>query len=311
MSHASGSKDTTLEVNGYATIVLEDAELEAVQALAAAAFGGDGSSGDSKGFFETSQKKARAEKATPDVGYRHVSSETVPDDDEDGLASVSSTKEMLSYRKNHKSKSCIPQRLEQSFAAAFAMLEAKAVGEVQEMLCRTGHHSATLATLLDDPVANAKVGAISSSVLSAMTYVGVKSEEKEGGRGKTNKAAGGGSKQRGMLLCPAHEDRGVVTIIIGRAAGSVLQVFDKVAAEWTSVESTLDDGTAVIITGNTLHRAVAIGDDAGAGAGVSNGAQHRVIGGVHGGGVVTTRESCVKNTQRTCPPWTECAQGHW
>ena len=191
------------------------------------------------------------------------------------------------------------------------MLEAKAVGEVQEMLCRTGHHSATLATLLDDPVANAKVGAISSSVLSAMTYVGVKSEEKEGGRGKTNKAAGGGSKQRGMLLCPAHEDRGVVTIIIGRAAGSVLQVFDKVAAEWTSVESTLDDGTAVIITGNTLHRAVAIGDDAGAGAGVSNGAQHRVIGGVHGSGVVTTRESCVNNTQRTGPPWMVCAQGHW
>ena len=46
-------------------------------------------------------------------------------------------------------------------------------------------------------------------------------------------------------------------------------------------------GTAIIITGNTLHRAVAIGGDAGAGvgAGVSNGAQHRVIGGVHGGAV--------------------------
>ena len=318
MSHAA--KDTTLEVNGYATIVLEDAELEAVQALSAAAFGeggggggggGSSNSSGSKGFFSISHKKARAERATPDVGYRHVATESNPDDDEDGLASVSSTKEMLSYRKNHRTKTCIPQRMEHLFSNVYSMLEAKAVEEVQEMLCRAGHHSATLATLLDDPVANAKVGAISSSVLSVMTYVGVKSEEGEGGKEKKKKAAGGGSKQRGMLLCPAHEDRGVVTIIIGRAAGSELQVFDKEAAEWTSVEATLDNGTAVIITGNTLHRAVAIGDDAGAGAGVSNGAQHRVIGGVHGSGVVTTRESCVNNTQRTGPPWMVCAQGHW
>lgn len=211
MSHAA--KDTTLEVNGYATIVLEDAELEAVQALAAAAFGeggggggGSSNSSGSKGFFSISHKKARAERATPDVGYRHVATESNPDDDEDGLASVSSTKEMLSYRKNHRTKTCIPQRMEHLFSNVYSMLEAKAVEEVQEMLCRAGHHSATLATLLDDPVANAKVGAISSSVLSVMTYVGVKSEE-GGGKEKKKKAAGGGEQaaRHVALPCPRRQ----------------------------------------------------------------------------------------------------------
>lgn len=214
MSHAA--KDTTLEVNGYATIVLEDAELEAVQALAAAAFGeggggggggGSSNSSGSKGFFSISHKKARAERATTDVGYRHVATESNPDDDEDGLASVSSTKEMLSYRKNHRTKTCIPQRMEHLFSNVYSMLEAKAVEEVQEMLCRAGHHSATLATLLDDPVANAKVGAISSSVLSVMTYVGVKSEEGEGGKEKKKKAAGGGEQaaRHVALPCPRRQ----------------------------------------------------------------------------------------------------------
>lgn len=106
------TSDKTLEVNGYATIVLEDAELKAVQALAAAAFGevaesGGGGAGSSSGFFSSPRKRARSEKAaTPDVGYRQVSNETNPTDDDGGLVGGSTTKEVLSYRMNHTSKSC-------------------------------------------------------------------------------------------------------------------------------------------------------------------------------------------------------------